>query len=192
MSNGISAPTGARFMNLQEYEIVTRVFGNTLPARQRIIITNGAGLNGRAFTIPTSLIRTILGTAAATMVAGPVGLLAGTASGYLTSFINLAYLMNVGSAYPDMSTSNTDLLVHETAHVWQGKNSSLALTYVFNSCVSQCIRGGAAYGYTPGQAWSSYNVEQQASIVEDWFVSGEPQSGNLWGYVDNHVRKGDA
>jgi len=181
---GVTIPSKARIMNLTEYEIVTRVFDDTLPYRFRIIITNGAGLDDRPFTIPTSLVTTLLGTAA-------TGFL-GVAAGYLTSFINAAYLMNVGSAYPDMSSSNTDLLVHETAHVWQGKNSAFSLSYVFNSCISQCIRGGSAYSYTAGSAWSSYNVEQQASIVEDWFGAGEPTSGDLWGYIRDHVRKGDA
>jgi hypothetical protein len=181
---GVTVPTSARLMNTAEYAIVSRVFGDTLPWRQRIIITNGAGLEGRAFTIPTSLLTTL----GATVAAG----FAGAIGGYLTSFINLAYLINVGSDYPDMSSSNQNLLVHETAHVWQGKNSNLSLTYVFSSCISQCVRGSGAYSYTAGSDWSSYGVEQQASIVEDWFAAGEPESGNLWGYIRDHVREGDA
>ena len=181
----ITLPTSARFMSAAEYQIVSRVFGNTLPWRQRIIVTNGAGLQNRPFTIPTSLIRVLFGAAASGFLA-PITATVGS----LTTFINLAYLMNVGSAYSSLDTSQKGLLVHETTHVWQGKNSTLALSYVFNSCLSQCIRGGAAYSYTPGGNWSSYNVEQQASIVEDWFNAGEPPSGPLWGYIDNYVRKG--
>lgn len=181
----ITLPTSARFMSAAEYQIVSRVFGNTLPWRQRIIVTNGAGLQNRPFTIPTSLIRVLLGAAASGFLA-PITATVGS----LTTFINLAYLMNVGSAYSSLDTNQKGLLVHETTHVWQGKNSTLALSYVFNSCLSQCIRGGAAYSYTPGGNWSSYNVEQQASIVEDWFNAGEPSSGPLWGYIDNYVRKG--
>lgn len=186
----ISIPTSARLMNQAEYAVVTRVLGNTLPYRFRIIITNGAGLGNRPFTIPTSLLSTLGATVAGGFLGGPAGALIGGGVGSLTSFINMAYLMNVGSAYPNMSTSNTGLLVHETTHVWQGKNSSLSLSYVFGSCVSQCLRGGAAYNYTPGSAWGSYNVEQQASIVEDWFVAGEPQSGDLWSYIRDYVRHG--
>lgn len=169
-------------MSQPEYAIVTRVLGNTLPRRFRIIITNGAGLSNRPFTIPTSLLSAL----GATVAAG----FAGAAAGYLTSFINAGYLMNVGSAYPDMSTSNTALLIHETTHVWQGKNSTLSLNYVFNSCINQCLRGGAAYNYTAGSAWGSYNVEQQASIVEDWFIAGEHESGDLWSYIRDYVRQG--
>lgn len=183
----ITIPTSARLMNSDEYQIVDRVYGGTLPYRMRIIITNGLGGYNRPFTIPTSLVRTILGSAASGFLA-PVAAL----GGYLTSFINLGYLMNVGSAYPDMSRSNTDLLVHETCHVWQGKNSALAQTYVFDSAINQCIRGTGAYDYTAGQPWGSYNSEQQASIVEDWFLAHEPESGDLWHYIRDNVRTGDA
>ncbi len=181
----MTIPTSARLMSAPEYQIVTRVFGNTLPWRQRIIVTNGAGLNNRPFTIPTALVRVLLGTAASGFLA-PVT----AALGSLTSFINLGYLMNVGSAYSTLETSHQGLLVHETAHVWQGKNSTLALSYVFNSCINQCVRGGAAYNYRAGGNWSDYGVEQQASIIEDWFNAGEPTSGPLWGYIDGYVRQG--
>lgn len=183
----ITVPTKARLMSSAEYDIVERVTDDTLPWRIRIIVTNGAGASGRPFTIPTSLVPTILGAAAAPFMAPVIAVV-----GYLGSAINLAYLMNVGSAYDDMSVRNTDLLVHESMHVWQGKNSVFALSYVFDSCLNQCLRGSAAYRYTAGESWSDYNVEQQASIVEDWYVSGEPESGDLWPYVRDHVREGDA
>ncbi len=182
---GITVPTQARLMNPKEYEIVTRVMGDTLPYRVRIIITNGAGVDQRPFTIPTSLVTTLLGAAANPFLAPVLAI-----AGYASSFINAGYLMNVGSAYSDMASGDTSLLVHETTHVWQGKNSNFALSYVFSSCLSQCVLGKKAYDYTAGKDWSSYNVEQQAHIVEDWFGSGEPQSGDLWDYIQNYVRKG--
>jgi len=181
----ITVPTSARLMTTPEYQIVTRVFGSTLPWRQRIIVTNGAGLNNRPFTIPTALVRIMLG-AAATGFLAPIT----AALGSLTSFINIGYLMNVGSAYSNLGKAHKGLLVHETAHVWQGKNSTLALSYVFGSCLDQCIRGSGAYSYTPGRNWSDYGTEQQASIIEDWFIGGERTSGPLWGYIDGYVRRG--
>lgn len=184
---GISIPTSARFMTESEYQIVEGVFGDTLPWRRRIIVTNGAGVDNRAFTIPTSLVRVLLG-AAATGFLAPIT----AAIGSLTTFINLGYLMNVGDAYDDFGTNHKGLLVHETTHVWQGKNSTLALSYVFNSCLNQCISGSGAYAYTPGKEWSSYNVEQQASIVEHWYVNGSQTSDSLFPYIRDHVREGDA
>lgn len=181
---GLSAPTKIRLMSETEYRIVSPVFGGTLPRRSRIIVTNSAGLNGRAFTIPTSLVSTALG-------ANPAFFLPSVWTGYLASVVNLGYLMNVGRDYSLLSSSQKHLLVHETAHVWQGANSTLALSYVFSSVLNQGLYGSGAYAYTPGQSWRSYNAEQQASIIEDWFRSGQPQSGPLYPYIVNHVRKGD-
>jgi hypothetical protein len=171
-------------MNTPEYAIVSRVFGDTLPWRIRIIITNGLGKDNRPFCIPTSLLTSL-----------PAALATGFAAvliGELASFVNFGYLVNVGSDYEDMSSSNQNLLVHETTHVWQGKNSVFAMTYVFESAISQCIHGLNAYSYTAGSEWSSYNPEQQADIVEDWYAAGEPETGDLWGYIRDHVREGDA
>lgn len=120
-----------------------------------------------------------------------ISFLAGGLLGYLHSAVNGAYLMNVGTDYDKLSTTEQGLLVHETTHVWQGKNSTFALSYVFSSVVNQALKGGHAYAYAPGAPWKSYNAEQQASIVEAWFMSGKPPSGPLYPYIVNHVRKGD-
>jgi hypothetical protein len=180
----IQLPTKLRFMSGSEYGIVSRVFGDTLPYKIRILITDAAGEDGRAFTIPTSLLSTILSL-------DPVTFLSKATLGYLLSFVNLAYLINVGDDYHSLTGSARNVLVHETAHVWQGKNSTFALSYVFNSVYNQCVRANA-YAYTAGQPWSSYNVEQQASIVEDWYMSGESTSSILYHYITDNVRTGDA
>ena len=179
---GIELPTKIREMSETEYRIVSAVFGSTLPYRFRILITNAAGVNGRAFTIPTSLLSGLLGVSPVAFVSAALG--------YLASAINAAYLINVGVDYDALATTQRRLLVHETTHVWQGKNSKFALSYVFASLVSQAVHGGGAYSYAPGQPWVSYNVEQQASIVEDWFRTGQPSSGPLYPYIVNNVRKG--
>jgi hypothetical protein len=181
---GIALPTRMRAMSTAEYHIVSGVFGDTLPYRARIVVTDAAGLDGRAFTIPTSLVSTLLGMAPGAFLIGALG-------GYLGSIVNLAYLVNVGSDYDTLATTQQRLLVHETTHVWQGKNSTLALSYVFSSVLNQGVHGSAAYSYTAGQPWRSYNAEQQASIVEDWFRSGQPKSGPLYPYIVNHVQVGD-
>jgi hypothetical protein len=175
-------PRRIRPMHPAEYQIVSRVFGNTLPYRIRILVTDGAGLDGRPFTIPTSLVSTLTGWEATIFAVG---------LGPYAHFLNLAYLINVGDEFVTLGTSSKDVLVHETAHVWQGNNSVLPSAYVFSSIINQCFRANA-YAYEPGKRWSSYNVEQQASIVEDWFMSGESTSSVLYPYIVNHVRKGDA
>lgn len=181
---GLSPPTKIRTISSLEYHIVSGVFGATLPHPSRILVTNAAGLSGRPFTIPTSLVSSILGMNPALFL--PTAIL-----GYLSSVINVAYLMNVGQYYGTLGTSHQRLLVHETTHVWQGKNSTLALTYVFSSVLNQGLHGNGAYSYTVGQPWKSYNAEQQAALVEDWFGSGQPKTGPLYPYIVNHVQKGD-
>jgi hypothetical protein len=171
-------------MSASEYGIVSRVFADTLPYRIRILITDAAGEDGRAFTIPTSLLSAIAGI-------NPANFLASVTVGYLSSFINLAYLINVGDEYDSLTTSGRDTLVHETTHVWQGKNSTFALSYVFDSVWNQCVLKNA-YAYTPGDPWASYNVEQQASIVQDWYMAGESTSSVLYHYITDNVRTGDA
>jgi len=184
MTAGIQLPTKIRLLSDAEYKIVSRVFGVTLPWRVRILVTNASGVDGRPFTIPTSLLSTIVSS-------NPATFLANIQLGYLASLVNLAYLINAGAAYNLLATSEQALLVHEMTHVWQGKNSTFALSYVFNSVYNQCVRGNA-YTYVAGRSWSAYNVEQQASIVEDWFTFGESTTSQLYPYITNNVRKGDA
>ncbi len=213
----MAIPTKARFLTQTEWDILTGVFGDTLPFRQRILITNGLGGGDAPFTIPTSAIsvatipaavQAALSSLAIQYLGGQDGLLARTMnrSGFtgpmamlsqVTSLVNLGYLVNVGpTPFQDMSGTHKNLLVHELAHVWQGKNSTAATTYVVNSIMHQCrasIFGSSrngAYDYPAGQSWSSYNTEQQASIIEHWFESGKPESGPLWPYIRDYVRKG--
>lgn len=69
--------------------------------------------------------------------------------------------------------------IHELTHVWQGHNSSNSFEYIINSTVAQgraIAKHGnrnKAYEYDDRAylQWKKYNVEQQASIVEDWFRS---------------------
>jgi len=205
-------------MNDKEWEIVTGVFNSsTLPFKQRIFVTDGLGAQNRAFTIPTSLISSlpvVLASAlAGTALGGPAGAALTTAissvGALLGSVTNFGYIMSIGpGAYTDMSRDFANptpprtineyraLLVHETTHVWQGRNSTFALSYVFGSAISQCASSlggsttGGAYGYTAGAAWGSYNPEQQASIVEHWYEAGESGSHALYPYIRDYVRRG--
>jgi hypothetical protein len=152
------------------------------------LIANKTGPVGRAL----STLHNYVGT-------GPTFL--GTLPSQILGTVNLGYFVSVGpTAYPDMTVDQgtKDLLVHEMTHVWQGKNSTSSMTYVINSVFHQCqgIFGagsrGTAYGFTAGSPWHSYNAEQQAKIVESWYSSGKPTSGDLWEYIRDYVRKGKA
>lgn len=184
----IEAPTSVRFPDDKEWKIVQDVFGDTLPWKRRILITNASGLDGAPFTIPTSLI-----TAIGISWTGPI-------VPYLQSIVNVGYLVNVGKVgEASMAGVDEGLLVHEMTHVWQGYNAAFALSYVASSALNQCkgiIAAGSfsgrnsAYTSTLGKPWNNYNAEQQANIVEQWYLAGMPQSGTLWPYIKYNIRRG--
>jgi hypothetical protein len=84
--------------------------------------------------------------------------------------------------------------IHELTHVWQGRNGRTAFDFMLKSAACQCraflthrdIR--AAYRYEPGAPWSRYNVEQQASIVADWYRNGLSETDPLFPYIRDHIR----
>lgn len=92
------------------------------------------------------------------------------------------------------ATRNT--FIHELTHVWQGHHSAFAWEYMVSSMLSQghaILTTGDrdnAYTYKPGKTWSKYNVEQQASIVADWFADGMKTDDKLFTYIDKHIRAG--
>ena len=86
--------------------------------------------------------------------------------------------------------------VHELTHVWQGYQGVLGWAYMAQSLLSQGYAVLAhgdrnkAYLYEPGAPWRSYNVEQQAYLVEDWFKRGMSETDERYTYIVNHIRTG--
>ena len=89
-----------------------------------------------------------------------------------------------------------DTFIHELTHVWQGYNGGLGWEYMVESMIAQghavITRGdrNRAYDYKPGADWNSYNVEQQALIVQDWFRNGCREDDERYSYVVNNIRAG--
>ena len=94
-----------------------------------------------------------------------------------------------------------EAFIHEMVHAWQlthGSNLSFiasGMTKVF----------GEDYTYTPGKDYSTYKLEPQASIVEDWYARNYtkevPIAGNgltsqkamthpLFRYISQKLRAG--
>jgi hypothetical protein len=74
-------------------------------------------------------------------------------------------------------------------HVWQAFNDSNWT--MARSFWAQTI--GSGYEYTPGDSWDSYNVEQQAHIVEDWHkykISSPMLAEERYPYVRLVIRSG--
>jgi hypothetical protein len=190
----LEPPTKIRIPNQNEWDICQDVYGDTLPSRFRVLITNMLGLGGAPFTIPTSVF-----SAAAAPFFGM-----SLAVGLLQSVGNAGYLINVGSlgetsmaigGYPER------LLVHEMAHVWQGYNGTLALSYVMESALNQCkgmIASGSFAGRSAAYAisntttsWEDFNAEQQAEIIDKWYMDDKmSKTSDKWKYINYHVRKG--
>jgi hypothetical protein len=70
-------------------------------------------------------------------------------------------------------------LIHELTHVWQMTHtpfkSFVSCDAIITSVGVQTEDGTKGYfeyyDYVPGKSWDSYNVEQQAQIVADWWVA---------------------
>lgn len=82
-------------------------------------------------------------------------------------------------------------LIHEMTHVWQGQHGAYPTNYMVQSLFAQLSSGigdiikkrewrtwdehrGATYTFAMsdiGKNWSEFNVEQQASIVESWYIA---------------------
>ena len=189
-------PRRVRWLTEEEWGIAQGVFGDTLPFRQRVFLTDAVGANGRAFAIPTSAVSGAMLTAGGTLFGAPAAALIALVQ-VGASVVNAGYIIGVGPArYPDM-TKSPELLVHEMTHVWQGKNRTLALSYALEAALHQCrqeLTDYDAYAFSPGNPWESYNPEQQASIVETWFRKGcnESDTDPLYRYIRDDVRRRSA
>jgi len=172
-----------RPLNVSELPLALAVFQGTLPYN-RIIISDALGASNRPFTIPITNAGQLIGSAVAVSLLGPL------AFALITTQRPAGYLMNLGpSGFANAGTAaNGPLLIHELMHVWQSYHSLFPTSYIFNSLWHQAVSGSNAYAYTPGQLWERYNVEQQARIVEDWFIGGMRSNSNLFIYIQTKIR----
>jgi hypothetical protein len=123
---------------------------------------------------------------------------------YIDEIVGERFTLHMGTyGYSDLTSAATiphfgvvcNVFIHELTHVWQGAHGVLHGAYQLSSLLSQgwalVTTGdrGAAYEYKAGQDWSSYNVEQQANIVEDWFRNGRQTSHPNYRYIREDVRK---
>ena len=123
---------------------------------------------------------------------------------YVDEVVGETYTLHVGrQCYLNLTSSVRtpnfgvirELFIHELTHVWQGSHSVLHGSYQVSSFLSQAWAllstgdRGAAYDYVPGGDWFSYNVEQQANIVEDWFRAGAQPTHASYRYIQNNIRK---
>jgi hypothetical protein len=140
-----------RELSLEEAQFAEKVFENSLPPADQIILTNLSGIGGRAFVVPGADKKCYvnLGSDAFNYPDGP------------TKYFN------------DHYTHPGQLLIHELTHVWQIEHARFLPGLVCQDVVTQAddLAGQSVYEYgPPGRVWSAFNPEQQAAIVDQWFA----------------------
>ena len=156
----------ARNLKQQEGSIANGVFGMSVRLN-RVLISDLFLAESRAFVTPRD--------------PTPLGLVFGG-----------GFTINVGpSRYPDLTTSekNRKTLVHELVHCWQGQHSPIACSYIFDSLWHRSLNENA-YDYVIGEPWESYNAEQQANLVAEWYIQGASETDTRYPYIRDYIRRG--
>jgi vacuolar-type H+-ATPase subunit H len=164
-----SSPYAERLLTDAEKDLARQVFEETLPYGA-IYLSNGLGLGRRAYTIPHPL--------------------------HLGS-----YVIHIGpETFPDATNSSIIVLgqtadavfIHELTHVWQGVNRRHAFDYILDSVYNQIRFGSHAYDLNQDdvgkKGWGKFNAEQQAMIVENWYVGGMSESDDAFIYIKDNIR----
>ena len=128
---------------MEEHAFAAMVFGITLPPVNRIILTNLSGIKTAAFVCPNA---------------------------------NGQFLVNIGNAYDNPTThvepaypSPGKLFIHELTHVLQIHRHKFVPGLVCEGIYNKLSDAP----YEPdeaGKPWCEYNLEQQATIVDEWFA----------------------
>jgi hypothetical protein len=164
-----NAPYAERLLTDAEKDLARRVFEESLPY-EAIYLSNGLGLQRRAYTIPHPL--------------------------HLGS-----YVIHIGDdTFPDATNSSVrifgqtadSVFIHELTHVWQGVYRRTAFDYILDSVYNQVRFGSQAYDLKPDEvgkkSWGEFNAEQQAMIVQNWYIAGMSESDDAFAYIKDNIR----
>jgi hypothetical protein len=157
-----------------EIQFARRVFGDSIDY-SRVRLTNLSGFGTRAFAAPT---------------------LDGT------------ILLNIGNAhdtpmeavYPAYPAPG-QLLIHELTHAWQYQHASLSdglVPGLICKGLLDKVASSSPYQYgPPGPPWSSFGMEAQGSVVDQWFGGNRSQQGTAmdpnsryFRYINDNIRLG--
>lgn len=159
-----------RHPSAAEQTLYRHVFGTSLPVASRIYISDSLGLHNRPWTSPRYFRR----PTSWTINIGPVGYIDCTSTklGIWGSRIDATF-------------------IHELVHVWQGSLHFLFDQYLLEGAVLQARAELSSYDpyiYTAGGAWSEFNIEQKAQLVEDWYTSGMSSTDPRYTYITGNIR----
>lgn len=115
-------------------------------------------------------------------------------------FTGGTYWIHMGDiAYPDLTSWKVmahgkskwtrKVFIHEMVHVWQGQHRFYKGVFL-ESVARQLCSEESIYDYDWGLEWDDYNPEQQARIVEDWFMDGASPTHKLFEYIRDNIRAG--
>jgi len=168
-----NSPYAERLLTDAEKDLARQVFDGALPY-EAIYLSNGLGLGRRPYTIPHPL--------------------------HLGS-----YVIHIGDeTFPDATNASLVVLgqtadsvfIHELTHVWQGANRRHAFDYILDSVYHQVRFGSHAYDLNQDDVgkkrWREFNAEQQAMIVQNWYLAGMSESDQAFTYIRDHIRARNA
>ena len=156
-----SAGSRTRQLHVDEYDWANReVFAGTLPARDRIVLTDTIGGGSRAFTFPR--------------FDGKITLNMGGAAFDDPRNYEVASGKRVYG----------ETFIHELVHAWQIAHTPMDLALLADALASKVCEatGSSPYDYPPaGGRYGDFNLEQQAQIVSDWFAGKVRPGSNQTG-----------
>jgi hypothetical protein len=169
-------PDVFRLLNPDEMFLLQQVFGlMVLPPREQIAVSNGLGFGGAPYTTKGPFDSELTPDARYAIHLGDV------VSRNLTSDDSTTPIL--GDDYSDIS----ELFIHEMTHVWQLFNGWSSGDLIRGTINAHTI---GSYDVKAGDAWDSYNTEQQATIVEKWHGGGKRTDSELFPYIKFIVRQG--
>lgn len=130
-----------RQLTSEEYRFASTVFGDTLPPRERIYVTNLSHGGGRKYTWP-NLESSIL--------------------------LNLDDAFDDPMHYTDPIHgygTRGQVFIHELVHAWQIQTKS----FIPGLLCKAVLETGSYVPGPADQPWSDFGLEQQAAIVDKWF-----------------------
>jgi type VI secretion system secreted protein VgrG len=154
-------PRNTRFLSNAEIAMAKEVFGSSLPAWERILITDALGIGDRPFTVHPSLLYVLN--------LGPDIYPDATLDNYFGDDKYKA------------------IFIHEMTHVWQYYHDYNVVT---GAAWAQSWFGkGYDYTIDPSDSWDDFNIEQQAHLVQKWFDDlNKSQTADEFVFIDKIIR----
>lgn len=97
---------------------------------------------------------------------------------------------------PNTSQVAGEVFIHELTHAWQIQHAGLDEIVICRGFAEGAddFVGQDVYTYAPSADWTDYGIEQQASIVQDWFngsQTGSIKADENFRYIRDNIRKGN-